>query len=684
MTPLRRPSSSVALLMTATTALLFFLGMITTPSSALTLPNLIGVISSSHHPQRHLRRSPSQTSRNNNNPITLTIDDEDPSGLWNVMSSSRRGSSTKQQQQQRRFVRFGFNFFQVGRQRHTHQVVGGVVDASGGDVVPQPFGPVPRGGTLQDVILLPSSSSSASAFGVTRTSSSSSSSSATAALSLQAAAAASSTNNNNRQSNASLWSNVQTTMRGIRHTIIHSAISLSGILPKTIIEEERRSNDHDHHNIGGGGLLFRMHGNNNNHNNNLFDRHGDGAAVNNMSVLRVGGMIHRHLQKSRGWKHHQQRRRGVAMMEEVYLNHDNNMATSSNVVLDGGGFDVITAAPRGGDASMTNTLSSSSTLAATEAATAAAGMMSSSSPVSSFATSTSNVATETTFIIDTPLFPIILPKSWEAPFKGTSSYSSSSSSSRSSTATTSTTSATSTSSSYIASLEITIAPPEDISSSSTTTTVGANKPSPHQLQAATLPLIPKSTWETFTGNEFFFPQTYDGLVSTGVLMGSTVMSAEYVNWSGEKKTEKFLKDFCSISHDDGGGGGSASSWYEALDSSQEVLVWSGKFIDSTKDKYGSELPIIKTTSIIHKSPKYLAELLMDSTKVKAYNKMSLGRDDVQVFQTGVDTTEEEGKFGNVGESKIVRNLTRPPMVNSNLEFVSEYHHHIFCGVRSFW
>ena len=169
-------------------------------------------------------------------------------------------------------------------------------------------------------------------------------------------------------------------------------------------------------------------------------------------------------------------------------------------------------------------------------------------------------------------------------------------------------------------------------------------------------------------------------------MGSTVMSEEYVNWSGDKKTDKFIKEHNNNNDgnsNDGNGSNDnndnnkSSSWYEALDSSQEVLVWSGKFIGGN-DLYGAELPIIKTTSIIHKSPKYLAELLMDSTKVKAYNKMSLGREDVEVFQSGVDTTVDEGKFGNVGESKIVRNLTRPPMVNSNLEFVSEYLYHGCC------
>ena len=161
-------------------------------------------------------------------------------------------------------------------------------------------------------------------------------------------------------------------------------------------------------------------------------------------------------------------------------------------------------------------------------------------------------------------------------------------------------------------------------------------------------------------------------------MGSVGKSDEFVTWSGEKKTDKFVREHTTTSGSssaDDGSSGETKSWYEALDASQEVLVWSGKAVGGGgKDSplYGAELPIIKSTSIIHKSPKYLAELLMDSTKVKAYNKMSLGREDVEVFQTGVDTTREEGGFGNEGESKIVRNLTRPPMVNSNLEFVSEY------------
>jgi len=551
------------------------------------------------------------------NSITLTIDDEDPSGLWNVMSSNSGAKKQRQQEQQRRLIRFGFHFFRVGRGGgrgvSKDNNVGAANQRRAAATALQqsarPYGPVPRGGTLEDLVVLPSSSFAAS------------SSTTAATMAMQPPASSSSSVNSMKNKQRGLWSNVRNTMRGIRRTVIHSTVS-------TFINDSHNNNSRKHDEMRmNDNEMIMMH--------NLFDRHGDGAAVNNMSVLRVGGMINRHLKS----------RRLSKVQAQGYVVESERAAHVNKA-------DVVTAAARGGDAStiMTSTLSSSSS---------SSSAVSSSSSSATTSSTRSTATEETTFIIETPLFPIILPKAWEAPFKGTSSYSSTGSSK---------TSTSSSSTSYIESLEITIAPPEDPTS---TTTTGA-KPTPHQLQSATLPLIPKSTWESFTGNEFFHPETYDGLVSTGVLMGTTAMSAEYVNWSGDKKTDKFIKEHGS-SNDDSEGDAKSSSWYESLDSSQEVLVWSGKFIGDKGELYGAELPIIKTTSIIHKSPKYLAELLMDSTKVKAYNKMSLGRDDVEVFQSGVDTTEEEGKFGNVGESKIVRNLTRPPMVNSNLEFVTCMH-----------
>ena len=115
----------------------------------------------------------------------------------------------------------------------------------------------------------------------------------------------------------------------------------------------------------------------------------------------------------------------------------------------------------------------------------------------------------------------------------------------------------------------------------------------------------------------YYPESMEMLAQTGLRM--TLGSDKVVDWTGEKKTLKFLQDH-------------SSSLLEALSSSQEVLAWSGKF---NSDGQGSELPVIKTMAVIDKSPEYLAELLMDSSKVKFYNKMSLGRSDEEVFQSGV-------------------------------------------------
>ena len=210
---------------------------------------------------------------------------------------------------------------------------------------------------------------------------------------------------------------------------------------------------------------------------------------------------------------------------------------------------------------------------------------------SSISLSPSHSLTESsdTWIIETPLFPIILPKSWEP-----------------STATTAPIQHESISTTEIMEISVAIEQQEAILS----------KPSLQTLQLATRPLISKSAWATFQGNEFYYPETMELLSQTGLRMA---LEDNIVNWVGEKKTTKFLQD-----HSD--------SLTEALVSSQEVLAWSGKF---SSDGRGSELPVIKTMAIVNKSPEYLADLLMDSSKVKAYNKMSLGRSDEEVFQSGM-------------------------------------------------
>ena len=54
----------------------------------------------------------------------------------------------------------------------------------------------------------------------------------------------------------------------------------------------------------------------------------------------------------------------------------------------------------------------------------------------------------------------------------------------------------------------------------------------------------------------------------------------------------------------------------------DVLVWKGQFKDNKKG-YGSDIPVVNTVSVVSMSPKQLAELLMDSTRVKEYNQMRL-------------------------------------------------------------
>jgi len=245
-----------------------------------------------------------------------------------------------------------------------------------------------------------------------------------------------------------------------------------------------------------------------------------------------------------------------------------------------------------------------------------------------------------TYVIETPFFPIILPKSWEPP-------------SAASVAGTSAAARTAT-------LEISVALQDDIATSTAEAT-------PLQIAAATMPLLPTKDEAALSGYEFYSPDAVGRLAETGLKMtlGDT---NEYVHWTCDKKTDRFLREFDATQDE---GGGSATSrrqrWQQSLVDSHQVLVWSGKF----KVKgYGAELPIIKTTSIIDLSPKDLTELLMDSDKVKVYNKISLGRNDEKVFQTGIDTIG--GPHGD-GESKIVRNLTKPPMVSSLLEFVTCMH-----------
>jgi hypothetical protein len=105
---------------------------------------------------------------------------------------------------------------------------------------------------------------------------------------------------------------------------------------------------------------------------------------------------------------------------------------------------------------------------------------------------------------------------------------------------------------------------------------------------------------------------------------------------------------------------------DSLAFESDVLVWSGSFRHGF---YGSDLPAIRSAGIVNMSAKALMELLVDSDRVTEYNKLSLGRTDLLVFQ---DDISVEGPFGK-SVTKLMRSESKPPMVRKTLVFVSILH-----------
>lgn len=140
-----------------------------------------------------------------------------------------------------------------------------------------------------------------------------------------------------------------------------------------------------------------------------------------------------------------------------------------------------------------------------------------------------------------------------------------------------------------------------------------------------------------------------------------------LTWKPDKATAEILNKYGSME---------SSSLSDALRSVDDntalpedtILVWTAKF-NSDTNAYGVDLPIIRTRGIVNgMSPQKITNLLMDSSKVKLYNKISLGRTDQEVYQEGINVVDQYGdKYGH-GESKIVFNLTKPPIVKKQMVF----------------
>ena len=96
---------------------------------------------------------------------------------------------------------------------------------------------------------------------------------------------------------------------------------------------------------------------------------------------------------------------------------------------------------------------------------------------------------------------------------------------------------------------------------------------------------------------------------------------------------------------------------------EDILVWTTKY---HVDGHGSEYPVVRARGLIPTSAQSMVELLLDSSRSKEYNKMSLGRLDEHHFAKG-SLSKVCSETGIQGEAKIVRSKSQPPVVRKPVE-----------------
>lgn len=140
-------------------------------------------------------------------------------------------------------------------------------------------------------------------------------------------------------------------------------------------------------------------------------------------------------------------------------------------------------------------------------------------------------------------------------------------------------------------------------------------------------------------------------------LGYEVCTDESARFQPTRETQKILQQ-------------QTSSNSPATASTTDVLTWIGS-VDHRG--FGHDWPVVKTRGIVPTTPQELYDFLLDSSKVKLYNKMSQGRDDVSILQRGVDTKASESSYGFAGDARIHRMLIKPKMLPKTIEVLSLQH-----------
>jgi hypothetical protein len=160
---------------------------------------------------------------------------------------------------------------------------------------------------------------------------------------------------------------------------------------------------------------------------------------------------------------------------------------------------------------------------------------------------------------------------------------------------------------------------------------------PTVIHAISKPFVPKSIWSRLRGREFDQPEVIDALVLSGLSM-TKPEDNEWITWKP---------------HNNGN---------NADETTTDVRVHIGRCARDDSDQYyGAHLPMLKTEAVICMKPKDIADLLLDSSRVRVYNKMSIGRKDIR---------EIACQFG---IAKIVKNLTKPPITSQKIESTTFLH-----------
>lgn len=144
-------------------------------------------------------------------------------------------------------------------------------------------------------------------------------------------------------------------------------------------------------------------------------------------------------------------------------------------------------------------------------------------------------------------------------------------------------------------------------------------------------------------NEVYVQAVLDALIrhSLDLLADNNL----YIKWQPDDTTKNLLQQNTLTSYDDD------VQWMQLLE--KQVLKWTTQ-VDGT--------PMLKTRGIVNMTPKQLNNLLLDCSKVKQYNKCSLGKKDLCAFN-----------LLSGGEAKIVEHAMQIPIVGGKVETLSLTH-----------